>query len=97
MMIIVIIIMIIIIKITIIIIIIIIIIIAYHKTVLLGIYTDCFYVEYTLLLYFKARNFDSMKISRFRGWDLKSAKLKCHKKYLFSLTSKLECLKKKSF
>ena len=68
MMIIVIIIMIIIIKITIIvIIIIIIIIIAYHKTVLLGIYTDCFYVEYTLLLYFKARNFDSMKISRFRG------------------------------
>ena len=65
MMIIVIIIMIIIIKITIIIIIII--IIAYHKTVLLGIYTDCFYVEYTLLLYFKARNFDSMKISRFRG------------------------------
>ena len=96
MMIIVIIIMIIIIKITIIIIIIII-IIAYHKTVLLGIYTDCFYVEYTLLLYFKARNFDSMKISRFRGWDLKSAKLKCHKKYLFSLTSKLECLKKKSF
>ena len=66
MMIIVIIIMIIIIKITIIIIIIII-IIAYHKTVLLGIYTDCFYVEYTLLLYFKARNFDSMKISRFRG------------------------------
>ena len=35
---------------------IIIIIIAYRKTVLLGIYTDCFYVEYTLLLYFKARN-----------------------------------------
>ena len=54
MMIIVIIIMIIIIKITIVIIIII--IIAYRKTVLLGIYTDCFYVEYTLLLYFKARN-----------------------------------------
>ena len=53
MMIIVIIIMIIIIKITIIIIII---IKAYRKTVLLGIYTDCFYVEYTLLLYFKARN-----------------------------------------
>ena len=52
MMIIVIIIMIIIIKITIIIII----IIAYRKTVLLGIYTDCFYVEYKLLLYFKARN-----------------------------------------
>ena len=55
MMIIVIIIMIIIIKITMIIIIIIIIIV-YRKTVLLGIYTDCFYVEYTLLLYFKARN-----------------------------------------
>ena len=36
-----------------------------------------------------------MKISRFRSWDLKSAKLKCHKKYLFSLTSKLKCFKKK--
>ena len=31
-----------------------------------------------LLNYFKARDFSGLKILWFRGWNLKSAKLKCH-------------------
>ena len=46
-------------------------------------------------IYFKARNFRGMKISRFHGWDLKSAKLKCRQKYFFSSTAKLKCNKMK--
>ena len=38
----------------------------------------------------KARNFGGMKILWFYGWDLKSAKLKCHQKYFFSSTAKLK-------
>ena len=46
--------------------------------------------------YFKAWNFRGMKISRFRGWDLKSAKLKCRQQYFFSSTAELKCRKKVS-
>ena len=44
-----------------------------------------------LLNYFKARNFSGLKILWFRGWNLKSAKLKCHQH-----TAKLKCRKIKS-
>ena len=45
--------------------------------------------------YFKAQNVSGMKMkmSWFRGQDLKFAKLKCLQKYLLSSTMKLECRK----
>ena len=35
----------------------------------------------------------SQKILQFRGWDLKSAKSKCHEKHFFSSATKLKCRK----
>ena len=36
----------------------------------------------------------SKNFLQLRGWDLKSAKLKCHEKYFFSLATKLKCREK---
>ena len=39
-------------------------------------------------IYFKARNFGDMKLSPFRGWDLKYAKLQSRQKNFVSSTTK---------
>ena len=48
---------------------------------------------FSLNCYFMARSLRGIKLSRFRGRDLKSAKLKCRQKYFFRATAKLKCRK----
>ena len=49
-----------------------------------------FVAEVVNSTYFNAWNFRGMKFSRFRGWNLKSVKLKCSQKCFFSSTAKLK-------